>query len=298
MTCLFCRSNNIANSFLPDTVFNGKEFTYVQCKQCNLIFVDPIPNDKDLMAMYPPSYQQLVEKKIVNPQKKLAGLRFAYNLHFDLIKKHIPSDKILCDFGCGTGSFVFNAFHNNIKMDGVEFNPDFVVQLKASSSQLSFYTINDFYTDAKKYDLIRLSNVFEHFTNPEEMTKSIWNKLNDDGFVMIEGPLENNSSLALTYKKFYFSLKKKFSSNSKSNHSPTHIVYTNRKNQLEFFKSLGFEMVEYKISEFPWPFPEYLNQVNSLKQYFMFIFGKLSRVISAIVPGWGNTFLYLGKKVK
>jgi len=296
MTCLFCNSNKISNSYFPNTKFNGKEFSYKLCKECKLIFVDPIPDNDDLIAMYPTSYQEKVDDAIVDSTKKLAGLRFSYSQHFELIRNNISKEQVICDFGCGTGNFIFNALHHGIKMDGVEFNPDFVTQLSATGGNLNFYTVDDFFCNEKKYDLIRLSNVFEHFTNPVEMMKTIGDKLNPGGCILIEGPLENNTSFALFYKRMYFRLKKKLSSKSVSTHAPTHIVYTNKDNQMKVFRSLGYESIEYKITEFPWPFPEHFAQVKSLKLFVMFVFGKFSVLASSIVPGWGNTFLYLGKK--
>lgn len=295
--CLFCRSTNIKDSCFPNTQFNGKQFAYKRCSQCRLIFVDPIPNSDDLMAMYPVSYQQKVECGIVKPSEKLAGLRFSYNEHFKLIHSYTSKGSVMCDFGCGNGNFVFNMLHHQrIQMDGVEFNPDFVKLLKSAASQLNFYTVDDFLVDAKKYDLIRLSNVFEHFTDPVDMTKQISHKLKPGGFLLIEGPLENNTSLALLYKKLYFIIKKALLPNCISHHAPTHTVYTNRQNQRQMLKMAGFKHIHYHVHEFPWPFPEYLHQVKSVKQALMFIFGKASVMISALIPGWGNTFLYLGKK--
>ena len=86
MQCLFCGSNHIIESYLPSTYYNQKQFDYKQCKNCQLIFIHPIPNEEDLIKMYPPSYQAGVDHTILeNTDEKLIGLRFSYKHQFDLL---------------------------------------------------------------------------------------------------------------------------------------------------------------------------------------------------------------------
>ena len=79
MPCLFCRSNDVAQlKDLPSNVFNGKQYTYLKCNSCQLVFIDPIPTNSDLNDFYPESYQGEVKLELVDGKQKQLGLRFPY----------------------------------------------------------------------------------------------------------------------------------------------------------------------------------------------------------------------------
>ena len=89
MPCPFCLSSLVKSYPYPKNVFNGKDFSYVRCSNCDLVYLNRFPEYDDYEAMYPPSYQSnLVETSVQsNPYVQLPGLRFSYGYQFDLIKK-------------------------------------------------------------------------------------------------------------------------------------------------------------------------------------------------------------------
>src|SRR5215510_7875420 len=98
MTCLFCRSENVKKASFPRaTRFNEKVFHYVQCRNCDLIFIDPILNEDDYTSMYEPSYHSQFYFRDNVPTD--------YGNLYDLLEKHI-SGKALVDYGCGDGSML------------------------------------------------------------------------------------------------------------------------------------------------------------------------------------------------
>ena len=198
MNCLFCNSNKIKSENIPPNRFNDKLFYYERCMNCGLLFINPIPNQHDLLKMYPPTYQGKIETELIDVKKKMTGLRFSYKEQLDLINYYVTEDRKVIDFGCGTGHFIFNAKNNGLLMDGVEFSSEVVHILKNQMPENNFYTINDFYTNKLKYHVIRLSNVLEHFTSPQEEFNKLLLKLENDGIVLLEGPLEKNRSIETT----------------------------------------------------------------------------------------------------
>lgn len=295
MNCPYCGSPNHSDSYLPSTHYNGKKFDYLSCSSCQLIYIHPLPNNEDLLKMYPPSYQDGVDHTILKtPYKKLSGLRYSYGEQFDLIKQIGFKGKMI-DFGCGTANFLINANHEGIKCDGVEFNPKHVEILKQEVKTSQFYTVDEFLNGDEKYDMIRLSNVLEHFTSPKEMMEQLKTKLTPNGFFFLEGPIETNFNLALQFRKVYFTLRKKVDQSYIANHKPTHITFANKKNQLAFFNSLGLETVEFKIREAEWPFPNSMKNANGMVQKLNFIIARISMFFGQLIPAWGNTFIYVGK---
>lgn len=295
MNCLFCDSTHVGLTSLPPNSFNGKMFSYYKCKSCALVFVDPIPNDKDLELIYPTSYQGSISKKNIQNDQKLPGLRFKYSQIYKAIKNYSDQSMVL-DYGCGNGQFVYNAQKNGFKTIGIEFNPEMVKVLKSSFEGIEFYTVDEFQNSTNTYSTIYLSNVLEHFTNPKQQLLSVIEKLSTNGIVIIEGPLEGNLSLVNWFKFTYLKARKKISPHFHTNDAPAHIFYSNVINQQKLFVDVGLEKQMMVVIEKEWPMPYTISDAKDLAGYFKYFIGKFSIFISNLVPNYGNTFMYVGKK--
>ena len=295
MKCLFCDSMNSSDSYLPSTFFNKKQFNYRKCNDCDLIYINPIPTEEDLELMYPPSYQDGTLATILkNPYEKLLGLRFSYGYQFDLLKK-VQFKGSMLDFGCGNANFIVNSNKNGFPCDGVEYNSDHITILKKGIAESNFYQVDEFLASEKTYDLIRFSNVLEHFNDPKSVMEKLKNKLNSRGYSLVEGPVETNFSFALQFRKIYFRLRKLIQSEYVVSHTPTHIIFTNKKNQLNFFEELNLQKKELKFSEAEWPFPPSFKAAVGVVSKINVVIAKVSIALKGLNKNWGNTFIYLGQ---
>lgn len=297
-TCLFCQATSYKKSYLPSTFFNGKQFDYLQCTSCRLVYLHPLPTPDDYMKMYPPSYQSGVGKEILaNPYKKLIGLRYSYGIHFDLIRRHASEKARILDYGCGNANFLLNALHHGFSCEGAEFNPSHVEILKKEIPQTNFYTIDDVLNGrTPRFDVIRLSNVLEHLDNPIEVIKKLVDLLNPKGILLIEGPIETNPNVALWTRKVYFTLRKRLQPSWVVTHTPTHIIFTNATNQRQFFKKFALEELYYDVTEAPWPYPNSWKEAQGIGGKLKALIAQLSMKISKLSKDWGNTFIYVGRK--
>ncbi len=281
--CLFCGNTKTTSTSFEDTVFNNKTFEYVQCTKCDLIFVHPLPTMEDITKMYPVEYQGA-----------LAGNAYGrYDILFDKIKS-FGNFKTILDYGCGGGRFTVEAIEKGLEVTGVEYNPDLVANLSKTFSKASFLTIDDFYKSDKKYDIIFLSNVLEHLINPKEIMMKLKERLNPNGLFVLEGPVENNFNLKQITRKIIFSIRKNIF-HKKASHVPTHILYSNRKNQEDLFKSIGLETLYFSIVESNWPFMNKYADCKTTTQKIMFFVATFSVKMSKIFAFWGNEFIYIGK---
>ena len=282
--CLFCEHTQTRSTPFEDTVFNNKTFEYVQCTKCDLIFVNPLPDTDDLIKMYPVEYQG-------NLAIAASG---AYNSLFSQIQSKGKYSSIL-DYGCGGGRFVVEALDKGYSVTGAEYNPDLVANLSKTFTKASFLTIDDFYKSDAKYDIIFLSNVLEHLTNPKEIMLKLRERVSENGLFVLEGSVENNFNLTLFTRKIIFFIRKNFFG-KKASHTPTHILYANRKNQEQFLKDIGLTTLYYEIKESNWPYPMRYEDCHSLMQKLMYGIATFSVAMSKIFPFWGNNFVYIGKK--
>ena len=281
--CLFCEHTQTRSTPFEDTVFNNKTFEYVQCTKCDLIFVNPLPDTDDLIKMYPVEYQG-------NLAIAASG---AYNSLFSQIQSKGKYSSIL-DYGCGGGRFVVEALEKGYSVTGAEYNPELVANLSKTFTKASFLTIDDFYKSDAKYDIIFLSNVLEHLTNPKEIMLKLRERVSENGLFVLEGPVENNFNLTLLTRKIIFFIRKNFFG-KKASHTPTHILYANRKNQEQFLKDIGLTTLYYEIKESNWPYPMRYEDCHSLMQKLMYGIATFSVAMSKIFPFWGNNFVYIGK---
>ena len=296
MDCPFCNHKFYNPSYLPSTEFNDKTFDYVSCLKCRLIYTTPIPTTEDFEKMYPTSYQDGADTTILpNLYKKLIGLRYSYGYQFDLIKKFHPKGIIL-DYGCGTANFIANASNQGFECVGAEYNAKHIESLRKAMSN-HFYLIDEVLSGkAGKFYVIRMSNVLEHLPNPIEIVEKLTFQLNKDGLLLIEGPIETNPNLALVTREFYFNLRKKLNPKWKASHVPTHMFFSNRKNQLNFFKHFELETLHYQIKEAEWPYPASISGAQGIGGKLKAAIAKISIGLNHLNNNWGNTFIYVGRK--
>lgn len=284
-SCIFCNSSAFQISPFEDTIFNSKRFIYITCSKCKLVQVDPLPTDDDLVKMYAMDYYSF---------KKLLPSSI-YDDILNQIKK-LGDFKTVLDFGCGGGRFLVNAIDKGYITTGVDFGGELISNLKEAYPSANFIEISDFYKHSEKYDVIYVSNVFEHLTNPAEVLKQLYDRLNVNGILVSDGPAEGNFTLAGTFRKWMFGFRK-FVLKKEVNHIPRHITYTNNVNQLNFFERANLKTISYRLEEAAWPFPSDLIGAGSLKLKLYFLIAKASIVLGKFIPNNGNVFYYIGRKL-
>ena len=300
MSCPFCGTSTFSHSVYPIFNFNNKFFNYVKCRNCDLIYLNNFPDAADYTAMYPPSYQgdEVVTTIQSDPYKKLPGLRFSYGYQYDLVRKLENKNPRILDYGCGNGHFIANAIHSGFQCDGAEFSSEYVKLLQSAIPNAQFYTIGQLLAGevVVKYDVIRLSNVLEHLTEPLAVLNKLKDNLHPGGIILVEGPVEENFCLASAFRKIYFRLRKLIGGNRPVSSPPYHIFFSNRKNQRDFFKKAGLTETHFEISEDAWPFPATISGARGIKQKIMAVIAKTSISLSKLFnKNWGNTFIYSGR---
>jgi hypothetical protein len=110
----------------------------------------------------------------------------------------------------------------------------------------------------------------------------------------VDGPIENNFTLAGVFRKTLFGLRKKMG--KMVCHAPTHIFYSNATNQKTFFEQSGLYTLSYQLVEGTWPFPSEWKIADGIKAKCFHIIAKISQVIGSFLPNSGNVFYYVGRK--
>lgn len=125
----------------------------------------------------------------------------------NFLKKKINIDKNILDIGSGFGIFPYEMQKNEFKIDASETSIDMVNFMKKKKINCHFIDIlNNKNKIRKKYDVITLNKVLEHFNlkNIKMVLKKIKYILKDKGIIYIELPSSTAAKESFNRQEFYF----------------------------------------------------------------------------------------------
>lgn len=200
---------NLCGSFRRVLVTKGKEHEYtnttddlfnvVSCTGCNLVYLDPRPDFRELGTIYPPnyySYNQDILRRKANPNSVLSKLRykgFRAKIEKSLNLAGISekgSIKVL-DIGCGDGHLLnlYREGHGDkVETHGVDFSLEAVVLASAAGHVTFKGRFEDADIPEGQYDLVVASHVIEHVSDPVYFAEKVFKVLKPGGVFWFETP--------------------------------------------------------------------------------------------------------------
>lgn len=208
VACDLCGSTNC------DFLFNAKDrlhgcdgaFTYVQCKKCGLVYMNPQILPDDIGKFYPPDYgphqakqkRQQLDKQVL--KRKCKRRPFVAS-----ICNKLTQDRRLLDVGCGNGSFL-----NEIKtMTGCQVCGVDISRIAAKTAKeiyglnISTGTILESPFPNGYFDVVTAWQYLEHVNNPAEVVQKISNLLKAEGSCIISSPNFDSFTAQLFKDRWY-----------------------------------------------------------------------------------------------
>lgn len=177
-------------------------YSLYKCNNCSLEFINSQPNNEVLSNIYTENYYKAwwiswyQENEIIKEMKKNT-----FNLRLTEIIKYKKTWKIL-DIWCATGFFLEKA-------QELWFNP-YWIELSEYSSKIAKskfwedkiynWTVETANFENKFFDIICMSDLMEHVTNPIDVINKCYNLLTDDGIIMIMTPDTNSFTAKFMWK--------------------------------------------------------------------------------------------------
>lgn len=187
-------------------IFNRGEFNYYRCSSCRMVTTLPYPTFPQIEEHYKGGLEkgnydvasrkcediyQYAAKNFVNAIESHLS---KYNLSFDGLK--------VLDIGCFTGEFLYQVKQRGADVFGIELQDDVV---KIANQRLDGRVIQgNILTDSpfpnSYFDVVILSGVIEHVTDPVSLLRKSNDLLKPGGFLVIESP-DASSHLSRMMKK-------------------------------------------------------------------------------------------------
>jgi SAM-dependent methyltransferase len=205
VTVCQCGSNKLEQLTKIDRF--GLPFGSFICQDCGLILTSPRIQQSSLSYYYNKFYHPLnYGKESIKDNTALFAVGQGKKI-YHLVEQYLPKDKnlVVLEIGAGTGNvlkeFKEEASLNNyvVYETGTEYSDDCIEKCLVNKINVVYGDLESISKENKKYDLIILSHVFEHFINIDIELKLINNLLSDSGILYIEVP-----GMLVTHKKPYY----------------------------------------------------------------------------------------------
>ncbi|MFW6027145.1 MAG: methyltransferase domain-containing protein, partial [Candidatus Woesearchaeota archaeon] len=202
--------------------------TWVKCKECGLIYSNPIPSEESLNKYY----SLLAEDNKENVDKRFEFSVKMSNQRLTKIEEYNELDDRLLDIGTGAGFFVGTAIDRGWKAEGLELAEG---NCEYAKEQLGIELINKDFYDFKykeKYDVVTLFEVIEHLNDPKKALNRINEMVKDGGLVVVATPIRDSLYGKKSKGKNVFWT------------TVEHLIYFDKNVMLDYLKEAGFEVLE------------------------------------------------------
>jgi len=192
MKCKICKS--------ASTHFFTKvdKWELQKCENCGFVEVIQEPSTEELKKIYSILYFQ----NIKYGDKKTQLKEYYYRLN--LLKKYVPFNSNLLDYGCAQADFIDFA-KNKYFFIGLDFSTAAIEKAKEKYPHLKgdLYNLNNIdKIQDNSLEGVVMWDVIEHLWDPQEVVSSLLDKLKENGYLFISTP-KVDSFFANALKKFW-----------------------------------------------------------------------------------------------
>lgn len=275
----------------------------VKCNNCKLIYTNPRIKEPEKFYFGEEPYY-FDEAKLIFEGKQISH-RWPNYLHdVKILKKYKKNGKLL-DVGANMGFFAKIARDNNYEVHCVE--PSKAVA-KLAQKYFGLNVFNGFLEDFRskeKFDIISMTDVFEHIVNPKELLLVCEKWLNDDGIMFIKVP---HAKFSLLKEKLF----RKRNPEKDIWDSYEHVVHYTQTTITKMLNAVGFTPVRFYVDP-PVQLPNWHNYVGKYYQYptpwfmdakkkilrkMLYLISKLQFVLTGRLPSTAQVMVVVAKKSK
>lgn len=176
------RACPVCNSTDAHTMFIKNGGTYVKCKSCGMVYLNPVFKDEALQEYYR-------NNSMIQAEAHLSESDFytsIYEKGLRSIAKFVEPGALL-DIGCSSGFFLDIARQKGWATYGIELNRAEYAIAKSKGHKVWNVPMEEVDSD-QKYKAVTLWDVFEHIKNGGAYLQALTKKLEVDGLVFLQIP--------------------------------------------------------------------------------------------------------------
>jgi SAM-dependent methyltransferase len=167
---------------------SGDEFTFVKCRGCGVLYLNPRPDISELYRIYPDTYipynfdSKSFAVKVRNILEKIKALEF---------RKRFCETAAIMDAGCGGPGFLENlrkVGRPGWKLWGNDINDNVIKDLKERGFETAPGRFEELRLPDASFDAIFFKQVLEHLEKPKEILDNAARLLKPGGRLVIETP--------------------------------------------------------------------------------------------------------------
>jgi SAM-dependent methyltransferase len=226
--CNVCGGSDVA--LLANHSRSGKLLRTVICKECGLVWSDPLPHNP--RSFYEDDYRVAYKGTYAPKPKHILRAGKVALYRRKLLDKWIGQPKKILDVGTGGGEFAYLLQSLGHDVCGIEPNKGYAEYSKQEYSlnvQVGF--IQDIHQPDETFDLVTIWHVLEHTENPCAVLTKLHSLLKPQGILVVEVP-----TIEATCQS------------PKSTFHEAHIFNFNLATLRKLGEKVGFTEVEHKVS--------------------------------------------------
>lgn len=193
VACPFCSSTGAARiatgtDYEYDTT--AREFSFVRCSACALVYLTPRPVGSALSTIYPAQYYAFDDEGTGTGFVRWGRRVWELGKVRQFTRWLAPDARRVLDVGCGRGRFLSLFADDRSRrweLHGIDLDANAIGVARTRGFEAAVSDIMSFETTLR-FDLIVLQQVIEHLPDPRAALAKLWRLLAPGGVLVLETP--------------------------------------------------------------------------------------------------------------
>lgn len=230
--CNYCDADDYKLRFIKDG------YSIVQCKKCDLVYVNPRLTQVSINKLYDEDYflgdgfdkSIQYQKEFEEFADKLDLTDWDASAIKEMLKTESQKPKLL-DIGCGMGLFLWKAKKAGFNAEGIELSPFAADFVRSKGIPVRDKSIYEEKLPENHYDAITLKEVIEHLPDPKRAFENIYSALKPGGVLFITTGNYDSPERKLKGKDWFYFMPE------------GHIFIFSNKTMTNYLNKIGFSQI-------------------------------------------------------